>query len=444
MSKKTWILISCLVLSLTLGLGGSLAYLTDTDTKVNTFTMGDVDITLEENFQQGSAFVPSKPIEKEAWIENTGSNDAWVWMTVALPRVLEGESVDAANDNYVHINTPGAFWYGYQNTEKYWSSATEAGIPIQSGEPSFPVAAEHTWKVGPDCAPGQIVIIDGIEYYVETRLYNGIVKPGEKTNYGISGVYLDAHVDYDPVENKYYYINNGAKTEIDFDLSDVKIIVSAFAIQAEGFKNVEEAYAAYMGQWTAEGKLTADMIDGVTSAAPESGATRPAGYIPNNEGEIIDGLVIADASDENTNLRALYNGEGASNYLTGDLTVKNSKLDGTYAMNLYAVEANEVDMMVENTVLSGWVSYTGFDSVTFTGCTFTINSENTQKFIQPYDTTTFVNCAFKGSEMGLLYLTAADTVTFENCTWNGQKIDANFDISKLIVEPNEAVTITIK
>ena len=76
MSKKTWILISCLVLSLTLGLGGSLAYLTDSDTKVNTFTMGNVDITLNENFQQGSQFVPGKDIEKEAWIENTGSNEA--------------------------------------------------------------------------------------------------------------------------------------------------------------------------------------------------------------------------------------------------------------------------------------------------------------------------------------------------------------------------------
>ena len=52
MSKKTWILISCLVLSLTLGLGGSLAYLTDTDTRVNTFTMGGVDIKLEEEFQE--------------------------------------------------------------------------------------------------------------------------------------------------------------------------------------------------------------------------------------------------------------------------------------------------------------------------------------------------------------------------------------------------------
>lgn len=437
MSKKTWILISCLVLSLTLGLGGSLAYLTDSDTKVNTFTMGNVDITLNENFQQGSQFVPGKDIEKEAWIENTGSNEAYVWMTVALPLELEGKTTEASSDNIVHINTPGVFWKGYQNNETYITNATAAGLDkeILSGEASFPVSEDHTWVVAPDYAQGQLVKIDGVDYYVETRLYNSTLVPGEKTNYGIHNVYLDAHVDKD-IDGNYYYINGGEKTRIYYDLSDVEIIVTAFAIQADGFKNVQEAYEAYMGQWSTNGKLTEDMIDADLDVAPEADAVRPAGYIPKTTGETISNLIINDNSDENTNLRALYNGEGgAANYLTGDLIIKDSKLDGTYAMNLYAVETEEVEMFVENTVLAGWVSYTGFDKVTFTNCTFQANSnKEIYNFIQPYDTTVFNNCKFNDTTIGMLMLADTDTVTFNNCTWNGQPVDAYLLNSDIIVE----------
>lgn len=438
MSKKTWILIACLVLSLTLGLGGSLAYLTDRDTKVNTFTMGDVDITLNENYQQGSAFVPNKPIEKEAWIENTGANDAWVWMTVALPRVLEGESVAAANDNYVHINTPGAFWFGYQDKENYWNSASATGIPIQSGEPSFPVNAEHTWKVDPECAPGQIVIIDGVEYYVETRLYNGILKPGEKTNYGISSVYLDAHVDYDPIENKYYYINNGSKTEINYDLSDVKIIVSAFAIQAEGFETVEDAYAAYMGQWTAEGKLTADMIDGITSKAPDAGAVRPAGYEAPVEGGVINNVVVTDNSGAGSNLRALYREGG----IKGSLEVNDSSFDGTYAMNITTTGENAT-LTCENTLFAGWTSYSGFESVTFTNCIFRENTEREYNYLRAYDDTVLTNCELTGTTLSTLNensVYTGATIKLVNCTYNGVAITK---VEQLKIEAG-SVGITIE
>ena len=358
-------------------------------------------------------------------------------MTVALPLELEGKTTEASSDNIVHINTPGVFWKGYQNNEIYITNANAAGLDkeILSGEASFPVSEDHTWVVAPDYAQGQLVKIDGVDYYVETRLYNSTLVPGEKTNYGIHNVYLDAHVDKD-IDGNYYYINGGEKTRIYYDLSDVEIIVTAFAIQADGFKNVQEAYEAYMGQWSTNGKLTEDMIDADLDVAPEADAVRPAGYIPKTTGETISNLIINDNSDENTNLRALYNGEGgAANYLTGDLIIKDSKLDGTYAMNLYAVETEEVEMFVENTVLAGWVSYTGFDKVTFTNCTFQANSnKEIYNFIQPYDTTVFNNCKFDNTTIGMLKLADTDTVTFNNCTWNGQPVDAYLLDSDIIVE----------
>ena len=39
--------------------GGTMAYFTDSDAKDNVFTTGKVDITLGENFEQGSKLLPA-------------------------------------------------------------------------------------------------------------------------------------------------------------------------------------------------------------------------------------------------------------------------------------------------------------------------------------------------------------------------------------------------
>lgn len=46
--KSTAITLAALCLLGVLSIGGTMAYLTDNDTKTNTFTYGKVDITLEE------------------------------------------------------------------------------------------------------------------------------------------------------------------------------------------------------------------------------------------------------------------------------------------------------------------------------------------------------------------------------------------------------------
>ena len=85
MSKKTLLLCLCIVATLVIGLGSTLAYLTDTDTKVNTFTVGNVDIMVDEEFEQNSPLAPGATVNKDAQIVNTGATPAWVWMTVAVP-----------------------------------------------------------------------------------------------------------------------------------------------------------------------------------------------------------------------------------------------------------------------------------------------------------------------------------------------------------------------
>ena len=72
--------------------GGTVAYLTDAETATNTFTVGKVKIDLEEPGYPGNDsdevknIIPNQEIEKDPQIENTGNNDALVFLRVEVPQ----------------------------------------------------------------------------------------------------------------------------------------------------------------------------------------------------------------------------------------------------------------------------------------------------------------------------------------------------------------------
>ena len=86
MNKKKTI-IAAIVLLLVLLVGGAIAYFTDTDTKTNTFTVGNVDIQLNEvwNAADGEGVVPGEKIDKKPSVENKGKSDAYVFLKVTIP-----------------------------------------------------------------------------------------------------------------------------------------------------------------------------------------------------------------------------------------------------------------------------------------------------------------------------------------------------------------------
>ena len=68
--------------------GGTMAYLTDNEASVNTFTVGKVQIELEEpgwDPGDGEEIVPNEEIEKDPKIENSGTNLAYVFAEVKIP-----------------------------------------------------------------------------------------------------------------------------------------------------------------------------------------------------------------------------------------------------------------------------------------------------------------------------------------------------------------------
>lgn len=230
MFKKilAWFLV--VALTATAAIGGTLAYLTDRDSEANVFTVGNVSIDLEEDFDQGATLIPGVDIEKKPTITNTGSNDAWVWAEIAIPSELN--STDTASKNIVHFNMSGA-----SVADGLWN-----------------------WWDGEDYSESTYFVtektIDGASYDVYTVQYETALKPGDTTAEPvITKVYLDPHVDIDP-DGNWAWVENGAVTDINWnsntDGSPV-IYVSAYAMQTEGFGSVYAAYDAYQVQWGENG-----------------------------------------------------------------------------------------------------------------------------------------------------------------------------------------------
>lgn len=78
--------------------GGILAYFTDTEEKVNNFTVGSIEIELQEPAweskpdadsdgvpDEAENILPLQTITKDPRVKNTGNNDAYMFLTVEIP-----------------------------------------------------------------------------------------------------------------------------------------------------------------------------------------------------------------------------------------------------------------------------------------------------------------------------------------------------------------------
>ena len=251
MKKKILVLCLVVALAVTAVVGGTLAYFTDTDNETNTFTIGNVDIDLQETFDPDNAVLrpgsqSTNKIEKKVWIENTGTENAYVWYEWYIPSALDSVDGSTGTNNVLHVNSNGNSWDKYRENSKYWPEGQKEALPLEQTWDHDP-EAELGLKVGPE---GFIRTeeIDGIMYNVYLVLYHGVLAPEAKTTVAMNGAYLDSKVDNAIDENgNVYYTINGAPIDYDFT-NGVKIIVKAYGIQAAGFADVYAAYNAFQVQ----------------------------------------------------------------------------------------------------------------------------------------------------------------------------------------------------
>jgi predicted ribosomally synthesized peptide with SipW-like signal peptide len=277
--KKVIAIVLLVALVSAISIGATLAYLTDRDSEVNVFTIGDVTIDLEEEFEQNSTLIPGVKIEKKPTITNTGKNDAWVWLTFAIPAALDvntpGSDVGSI-DNVIHWNFKAATTEGYVTQDKV-QKAIDEGFLTDSSLTADKILSENmTWDVMNSIGVGKNVFqqeIDGVLYNVYVMLYNKALKPNETTLPNIEQVYMDANIDIDP-NGDWYHVENGIAEKLDWNSNTdgaPKIYVSAYAMQTDGFATVDEAYAAYQKQWT-----TVDNVNnGLEYIQPTTTAANP-------------------------------------------------------------------------------------------------------------------------------------------------------------------------
>jgi len=317
--KKALMMVLSLVLVVALTIGGTLAYLTDRDSKTNVFTVGDVRIELNEDFDQGATLVPGVNIEKEATVKNVGKNDAWVWVKIAIPAALDN---DDASKNVIHFNfTKESVASGL------WNWQDDAGA----------------WMIAED------VDIDNVLYNVYTVKYDTALKPNEETSEPVMyKVYMDYHIDID-TNGDWYHVQNGVAEKIEWNSSTPPVMyVSAYAIQADGFTSADDAIAAYNTQWGDKGDEYAPVPTIAGSAEELQDALTTGGTIYLKE-NVEGGATIAQGADVDMNLK--------NNTLTGtvtnngDLTISGGTIaaDGSQAIyNEGNAELKDVNVKGEN------------------------------------------------------------------------------------------------
>ena len=231
MNKKK-IISLCTVgaLSVATVVGGTLAYFTDMDTADNTFSIGNVQIEIEEEFDENDAqLIPGRDINKDVYVKNVGANDAYVRVHIAIPADMDdGNPEYNASKNFLHFNF----------TQDSVASGQWSWLPEYTTEIGYRGNGAGNWNF-------YTATIDEEAYNVYIVTYRSVLKANEKTaTQALDKVYLDKTVDAVVSEDGQtitYEDTKGNEVTMGIDETfDIKVF--AEAVQSEGFDN---AYAAF-------------------------------------------------------------------------------------------------------------------------------------------------------------------------------------------------------
>lgn len=253
MNKKKIITIALVaIIAIAAIASASYAYFSDTAKATNTFTVGNVEIKLNEFQRDGNGgltdFVQNKPlrpivgsaqgekdkfgqpiaenyVDKMVSVTNTGSEDAYVRFYFAIPSALDdGYETFNAGLNVLHYNF---------------------GNKVVGDVITSTFGVEWNWKHDGKWNYFETKI-DGISYNVYYADYTKKLAAKATTEYVIQGVYLDKSFKFDKDGDAEAF---GKKLTLDqgWDWSKVSCPVFSVAVQAAGFDNADEAVTAAFG-----------------------------------------------------------------------------------------------------------------------------------------------------------------------------------------------------
>ena len=199
--KKKLLTIALVVALIAIMVSGTLAYFTAEDEATNTFTIGSVEIEVVEDFEEPKNMIPvvtpdeSDPnyIDKDARVKNTGKNDAYVQMYVAIPKAMDD---------------------------------VKAFIVVDADSTDWTVRAPA----------GTAEFADGT-YNIYMYRYKVKLAPGAETSDVITAAYMAPELDYQNGK----FVMNGTVIENYTPGEKIEIYVAAQAIQADGFNGYDAA-----------------------------------------------------------------------------------------------------------------------------------------------------------------------------------------------------------
>ena len=130
--KKVLVLAVSVCLVAILAIGGTLAYFTDEEEATNTFTVGNVDITLTEPNWEGSGsqdapeVYPGEPLAKDPTVTNDGANPCFVRIKVEGLDCLGNAGNIIYRTDYVD-NKLGENWVKHSDGYFYYSKVLAVG-----------------------------------------------------------------------------------------------------------------------------------------------------------------------------------------------------------------------------------------------------------------------------------------------------------------------------
>ena len=212
MKKKITAIFLCVALVAIAVVGASLAYFTDTKSATNTFTMGNVKITLDETdvtnptgarvTSNEYAVYPGAVVTKDPIVHNVGANAAYIRATVNVSNWM---------------NLVAAYYPDFKET--FPNDGYKAALNLLVGN-----LGEGWSVVGVEA--GDVFTIGQFDAKFILK-YDGILAAGADTTAMFQSVTIPAGLDN---------ANAGS-----FD--EVKVV--AQAIQADGFDSWEAAFAAF-------------------------------------------------------------------------------------------------------------------------------------------------------------------------------------------------------
>lgn len=243
--------------------GGTIAYFSDKDTATNTFTVGDVDIVLNEKDFDGNVLPTTQnlapgnsrqAVPKVATVTvDQNGQDAWVWVEMSIPAPLyNSKDHNNESNNAIHYNQFIDYLDGYNSRS---ANPNAQRMASQYND-------DHQWSVFEYV--GQKTV-GNKEYAVLRTTHKDIVTAGSTTSPALAQIYMDDDVHYETIggvrkllvpthgewggagNDNYTATYTGADKWTEY-AGDWEVVVNAYGMQTVGFSTVDDAIAAYVAR----------------------------------------------------------------------------------------------------------------------------------------------------------------------------------------------------